>query len=352
MAVAEQSLAVAKWDPFQAMDRLDDAQIVAELEGRVSKALVYQFNQGGQNVQGLSKKGVDAVCREMAKQGEVLRELEMDWQDAGEVVYFKSKVGRYAVRVNDQDGRVSEVLMDTAFGVKAQAKSMQRRDGSTQSDPFWFEKGAMKAARNGKMRLIREDLRQQVIDWGVKGGHIETVAEPAEERAHRGGSREPAPTAREELQRQRAADPQAPAPASTPKAAPPTAGGRPSSEAQHRKMGAVAHAIGATTDQMRAAIKRLYGVDSRADLSSAQASDFIKRLEAVEKGEATLAALIGEDDGGDPLEAARAEVYALAKRAGYPEKDARACADGIDDQEAYERVKEALRKEIEAIPFA
>lgn len=157
---------VPRYDPFVAMDRLDDELILAELQGRIADALAYSFEQGGKQVVGLSKAGVDATVREMAKQGEVIREMSLDWRDNGDEVLFTAKAGRYVVKTDNESGQVIEVLMDTAFGCKRQSKKMPKGG----DNPFWFEQGSMKAARNARMRLIREDLKQQVIALAAKQG--------------------------------------------------------------------------------------------------------------------------------------------------------------------------------------
>lgn len=78
VAVAAQSLPA---DPFEMMDRMDDELIVAEIEGRVVDTWVYHFpGEAGVEQWGLSKVGVDASCAELAKKGEVIRELELNFQ--------------------------------------------------------------------------------------------------------------------------------------------------------------------------------------------------------------------------------------------------------------------------------
>ena len=108
---------LAKFDPFTAMDKLDDEAIVAELQGQIVDTLAYQFEKDGQTVTGLSKAGVDAVCREMAKQGEVIRELELNVLDTGEDYVAHVKAGRHIIQINQQTGESREVLLDTVFGL-------------------------------------------------------------------------------------------------------------------------------------------------------------------------------------------------------------------------------------------
>lgn len=182
-----------RYDPFAAMDRLDDEAILAELEGRVMKALVYSFNQGGQTVTGLSKAGVDATVREMAKQHEVIRELECIFQDFGNDALFTAKAGRYAVKFDSEQGKAVEVLLDTRIGTKRQPKKMP----NGRDNPFWFEQGSMKALRNANMRLLREDLKQAIIaramaeEGGVREVRPEEAAIPETPRQPTGTTRKP-----------------------------------------------------------------------------------------------------------------------------------------------------------------
>ena len=164
---------LAKFDPFMAMDKLDDEAIVAELQGQIVDTLAYQFEKDGQTVTGLSKAGVDAVCREMAKQGEVIRELELNVLDTGEDYVAHVKAGRYIIQINQQTGESREVLLDTVFGVKRQPKKYD--NGKT--NPFAYEQAVSKASRNAKMRLLREDLKQATIQLAQEQKKVIKVSE-------------------------------------------------------------------------------------------------------------------------------------------------------------------------------
>ncbi len=159
--------------PFVMMDAADDALIIAELEGRILETWVYEFSSGGQKVQGLSKIGIDQATRELAKKGEVLRELEHEYKidptDKGYML-FTVKVGRYAISQNGQ-----EILLDTAIGAKRQWTKMLRRDGRVAPDPFWFEKGLAKAARNAKHRLIPEEIKSKILAFAKKKGRVQEI---------------------------------------------------------------------------------------------------------------------------------------------------------------------------------
>lgn len=152
-----------RYEPFVLMDRADDELILQELKGRVADVLAYRFTDSEGNViEGLSKKGVDTCCREMAKHGEVLRELEMNVIETEDAYLAQVRVGRYAINANGQ-----EILLDTAFGVKRQSKLGRRKDGTPYENPFAYEQAVIKAARNAKLRLIPEDLQQKILMFAL-----------------------------------------------------------------------------------------------------------------------------------------------------------------------------------------
>jgi len=208
------------WDPFQLMDRLDEQALRKELEGVAGTDLVYVVREGGQEVVGLSKSGVDECCMALVSQGQVIREEDLQYEVIGEAddreALFKVKAARFAVSPEGQ-----EVRLDQVIGVKRQAlynesaqldldakvpsrkyrgKTYRELLGSAegrdylawmaenfnepeirefagrilageevigqrgrQLNPHWYEHGAMKAARNARFRLIPGNVRAQVI---------------------------------------------------------------------------------------------------------------------------------------------------------------------------------------------
>ena len=72
------------WDPFQLMDRLDEEALRKELEGVGVTDLVYVVKEGGQEVVGLSKTGVDECCMALVSQGQVIREEDLQYEVIGE----------------------------------------------------------------------------------------------------------------------------------------------------------------------------------------------------------------------------------------------------------------------------
>jgi hypothetical protein len=220
------------WDPFQLMDRMDEEALRKELEGVANTDLVYVVKEGGQEVVGLSKSGVDECCMALVSQGQVIREEDLHYELIGEgedrEALFKVKAARFAVSPEGQDVRLDQVI-----GVKRQAlyhepaqldldtkapskkyrgktyrellSSGEGRDylawmaenfnepeirdfvqrilageeivgqRGRQLNPHWYEHGAMKAARNARFRLIPGNVRAQVIATARISGKTRVV---------------------------------------------------------------------------------------------------------------------------------------------------------------------------------
>jgi hypothetical protein len=229
---SDQSFQPRPWDPFQLMDRMDEEALRKELEGVASTDLVYVVKEGGHEVVGLSKSGVDECCMALVSQGQVIREEDLQYEviNDGEEreALFKVKAARYAVSPEGQ-----EVRLDQVIGVKRQAlfqepaqldldakvpskkfkgktyrellSNAEGRDylawmaenfnepeikefvrhilageqmvsrRSRQLNPHWYEHGAMKAARNARFRLIPGNVRAQVIATARVSGKTRVV---------------------------------------------------------------------------------------------------------------------------------------------------------------------------------
>jgi len=161
------------WEPFILMDKLDDELIKQEILGRLPEALVYHFTHKGQEIWGLSKIGVDTCKQELAKKGEVIREIEAKFEETSKNYYFSVKAGRYVI---SKDGK--EVLLDVAIGFKRQARFF--KDG--REDPFAFECAGIKAARNACLRLIPQSIKQGVIEWAKKQQKVQEIRKPPQEK--------------------------------------------------------------------------------------------------------------------------------------------------------------------------
>jgi hypothetical protein len=220
------------WDPFQLMDRMDEEALRKELEGVASTDLVYVVKEGGQEVVGLSKTGVDECCMALVSQGQVIREEDLQYEIIGEAedreALFKVKAARFAVSPEGQEVRLDQVigvkrqplyyepaqldldgkvpskkyrgktyreLLATEEGrdylawmadnfnepeirefvrrILAGEEVVARR--SRQLNPHWYEAGAMKAARNARFRLIPGNVRAQVIASARQAGQTRVI---------------------------------------------------------------------------------------------------------------------------------------------------------------------------------
>jgi hypothetical protein len=177
------------WDPFQLMDRMDEEALRKELDGVAGTDLVYVVKEGGQEVVGLSKTGVDECCMALVSQGQVIREEDLQYEVIGEgedrEALFKVKAARFAVSPAGQEVRLDQVIgvkrqplfyepaqLDLDARVPSKKNSVQRE---RQLNPHWYEAGAMKAARNARFRLIPGNVRAQVIASARQGGQTRVV---------------------------------------------------------------------------------------------------------------------------------------------------------------------------------
>jgi hypothetical protein len=220
------------WDPFQLMDRMDEEALLRELEGLASTDLVYVVKEGGQEVVGLSKTGVDECCMALVSQGQVIREEDLQYEILGEgedrEALFKVKAARFTVSPEGHDVRLDQVigvkrqpvyfepskldldarvpskkykgrtyreLLNSADGREylawmaenfgeSEVRDFARRilageqpvaQRTRQLNPHWYEAGAMKAARNARFRLIPGQLRAQVIAAARQSGQTRVV---------------------------------------------------------------------------------------------------------------------------------------------------------------------------------
>jgi hypothetical protein len=221
------------------MDRMDEEALRRELDGVASTDLVYVVKEGGQEVVGLSKTGVDECCMALVAQGQVIREENIQYELIGEdenrEALFKVKAARFAVSPAGQEVRLDQVIgvkrqplyyepaqldldarvpsrkyrgktyrellataegrdylawMAESFGEQEIRDFARRILGGEelvarrgrQLNPHWYEAGAMKAARNARFRLIPGNIRAQVIAAARHGGQarvVEAGAPPA-----------------------------------------------------------------------------------------------------------------------------------------------------------------------------
>lgn len=156
-------------ETFQIMDRLDDELIEQELKGRVATTWSYSFKDGSGRLQeGLSKIGVDEACVEMSRRNYIIREGRITWdKDPTDAEYILFQAPASLVRITPEG---QEIILDTVNGTKRQWIKMKTKTGSIIADNFWFEKGAMKAGRNARSRLIPAEVKTKILVLARQSG--------------------------------------------------------------------------------------------------------------------------------------------------------------------------------------
>jgi hypothetical protein len=239
---------VAVWDPFQLMDRLDEDALRKELDGIASTELVYVVKDGGQEVVGLSKVGVDECCMALVGQGQVIREEDLEYQVVGEgegrEALFTVRAARYAVSPSGVEVKLDQVIgvkrqplfyEPAALSLDARAPSKKYRgktyrdllgfdegreylawmaehfnepeirdfvrailsgedvtaQGKPKLNPHWYEHGCMKAARNARFRLIPGNVRAQIIATAKAAGAASGQVKVVDRSANGAGYAEP-----------------------------------------------------------------------------------------------------------------------------------------------------------------
>lgn len=152
-------LAVLPQEPqenaYELMERRDDEQILAELQGRFLDEYVYEINQDGHPVTGLSWIGTKEASREYGGIQVPLEKLK--------IVEENEKSITIAVEARDVFTGTSRI------GVKRQSKMLRRRDGSVMENPFYFEQATSKAQRNAINAVIPYTFVKAWIQLKRKG---------------------------------------------------------------------------------------------------------------------------------------------------------------------------------------
>jgi hypothetical protein len=158
------------------LDKHDEAVIVQELQGRLSKAMLYDFPQGGQRLVDLSWPGVRECIHEMNRTGKCRisivkgsAEFESVQEDVGD-----GDEPCWMVTVMAED----EVTGETNYGTALEPKRIKLKDSTAKrrrsegkfvddagkiADPFSRQKALGKAQRNAYKTFIPETLRQTLI---------------------------------------------------------------------------------------------------------------------------------------------------------------------------------------------
>jgi len=244
-----------EWAPFQIIEKVEDEAILAEIRGEVLKDYVYSFkDSSGRTIEGLSKAGVDAVVAELAHRGEAIRELDLNWTEDEKAYKVTVRAGRYAI---SKDGK--EVLLDSAFGAKRQPKTFITKENEEVENPFAFELGIIKAARNAKRRLIPESLAVEIIERAKTEGRARVVP-PAYGK---------------------------PAPAKATTKASPAEEAALAEKKMRQQVAIEAGKVFKTEGERKVWQKKEYGIDSMTELGEEQLKDMLAKLKAMKPVGAT-----------------------------------------------------------------
>lgn len=141
-------------DEYSIFDKLDEQQIMEEMEGKVITEYFYNFQIGGREVTGISWAGTKAIARYMSMQN---REhgyggIEVMPIDPKKDIIEDDKYITVIARAVDHG---TGLIM---MGISRQPKYIIRKDGTTVADEFALVKACSKAMRNAIRALIPESL--------------------------------------------------------------------------------------------------------------------------------------------------------------------------------------------------
>lgn len=159
-----------------ASELADDRMIEDEMMGQALPYFIYQFQQEGKTVSGLSVKGVNEVVRRLgrdpksgskihikAEHQRVERDVEYDGEKGVEVWVFAEDL----------------VSGNSAWGTKFEPYWKTGRNGKYKNT-FALEKALSKAERNAKRKLIAETLVVKMIEKMLKEpGTVKQISGPS-----------------------------------------------------------------------------------------------------------------------------------------------------------------------------
>jgi len=141
------ALEVAEQMPYVLLERKDEKQILEELKGNVIKEYVYDFEQNGRQITGLSYAGVIHVA------------LRMGHIHTGEPIIQEMNGGFIAkTQATDMKRNLS------MWGVAFQPKTIQFRTGGKIEDQFAITKVVAKSTRNALRKLFDEKIVIEIIN--------------------------------------------------------------------------------------------------------------------------------------------------------------------------------------------
>lgn len=274
---------------FELIEQEDEAQILSELQGRVTEKYVYELKQKDENgkpIYGLSWAGTNWACREFAKRGEAIRTITKPEIQADPISneHIIVSVVAQRVAVNTETGR--ETYLDSSVGVKRQWVKRKRniwKDGQKVGeevlvDDFYVEKAVSKAQRNAKQALLPVDFVKQVI------------LQALEQKMHPKATAKPAASSAKPAAAPAAAKPAAPAaakaaPGAAPAAKPAAKSTDPMGALRQKFWTVLKRASGITDDtEARKLLKELSGREKVSELSEQELKDLGNALAGVING--------------------------------------------------------------------
>ena len=152
--------------PYEAMDLVDESQIVNEIEGKIAdEALVYSFpdRTSGKEITGLSWKGTKAVWWEFNKKGYT----QMTVTDKVVITQGDNYVD-VAIYAYDELRKIG------AWGMARGYTKQQTRSGEVE-DRFASAKAMSKAQRNALNQLFPMEMVAKMLKLFIKQGKVQTL---------------------------------------------------------------------------------------------------------------------------------------------------------------------------------
>jgi hypothetical protein len=188
---APPALPLVEGDLYQALSAADERQIMAELEGRAVKTMVYSFRQDGKPATGLSWVGVQEAVRQMNTRN-MGRIAVTDFEPTFETVVIDVDTGK-----TDEDGQPitepreavrvrvyarDEVYGTARWGTATQLRSFKLKDKRDKKgrpiwkpDQFADAKALSKAQRNAMEGMLPLELVEELKALYLGQGRVEYI---------------------------------------------------------------------------------------------------------------------------------------------------------------------------------
>ncbi len=152
-------------DEYSIFDKLDEQQIMEEMEGKVITEYFYNFQIAGREVTGISWAGTKAVARYMSMQN---KQHGFDGIEIMPIDLRRDVIedDRYITAVARAIDHGSGLIMT---GIARQSKYIIRKDGTTTPDDFAIVKACSKAMRNAIRSLIPEQVILEMYNQWKNG---------------------------------------------------------------------------------------------------------------------------------------------------------------------------------------